>query len=79
MENNEKRIKEIIASILKVDINEIESDTAIGDLAEWDSIHHLQILMAIEKEFDIKFTPDVMVELEDVGDIVDATEVRIRK
>lgn len=73
------RIKEIIAEILSVSISEINDDTAIGDLIEWDSLHHLQIIAAIEKEFKIRFTPDVMMDLEDVCDIVNATEARVGK
>ena len=58
----EKRILNIIANVLDVDINEIELDTAIGDLPEWDSIHHLQIIAELEKEFGIKYTPEELAE-----------------
>lgn len=73
------KVKEIISRILGVSQEEITEDTAIGDLLEWDSLHHIQIISAIEKEFDFKFTPDVMMDLEDVSDIVAATEARIGK
>jgi len=75
----EKRIKEIIALILNVDVEEIDDETAIGDIDEWDSLRHIQIISAIEKEFGFRFTPDVMLDLEDVSDIVSATEVRVSK
>lgn len=77
MKDVEKRVKEIIASILKVDGSQIEEDTAIGDLPEWDSLSHIQIISAIEKEYGFHFTPDVMMDLEDVSDIVAAVEERI--
>ena len=76
MQKIEEKVKEIIASVLNVGIDEIEEDTAIGDIAEWDSLHHIQIISAIEKEFGFRFTPDVMMDLEDVSDIVNATEAR---
>ncbi|MBR1635120.1 MAG: acyl carrier protein [Lachnospiraceae bacterium] len=75
----ERKVKDIIASVLNVNITEIEDDTAIGDLPEWDSLHHIQIISAIEKAFDFRFTPDVMMDLEDVSDIVNATEARVGK
>lgn len=75
----ENKVKSIISSILGVDVSEIGDDTAIGDLPEWDSLNHIQIISAIEKEFDFRFTPDVMMDLEDVSDIVDATEARVVK
>ena len=77
--NIEVKVKEIIASILDVSVSDISDDTAIGDIAKWDSLHHIQIISAIEKEFDFRFTPDVMMDLEDVSDIVSATEARISK
>lgn len=79
MENVEAKVKEIIASILNVPVDQIEDDTAIGDIAEWDSLHHIQIMSAIEREFGFRFTPDVMMDLEDVSDIVNATEARAGK
>lgn len=79
MKDLECRVKEIIANILSVTVDEIEDDTAIGDIAEWDSLHHIQIISAIEKEFDLRFTPDVMMDLEDVSDIVNATKARVGK
>lgn len=74
-----EKVKEIIANILKVSVDEIEDDTAIGDIAEWDSLHHMQIIAEIENEFDFRFTLDVMMDLESVSDIVDATEARTSK
>ena len=35
-------------------------------------------ISAIESHFDIRFTPDVLMELEDVADIVKATEARVK-
>lgn len=69
----------IIAEILGVDKDEISADTAIGDLESWDSLHHIQIISNIERKYGFRFTPDVMMELEDVSDIVSATEARVGK
>lgn len=78
MKNIEERVMNIIAAILGVAVNEVSGDTAIGDLPTWDSLNHLQIIAKIEAEFGIKFTPDVMMDLEDVSDIVNATEERAK-
>ena len=66
-----EKVKEIIADVLKVDVSVIEDDTAIGD-----SLHHIRIISEIEKAFGFRFTPDVMMDLEDVEDIVAATTER---
>ena len=73
---SEERIRKIIAEILKVNENSIQEDTAIGDIPSWDSLNQLRILAAVESEFGIQFTPDVLMEMEDFSDIVHAVEER---
>ncbi|MCI8838425.1 MAG: acyl carrier protein [Hungatella sp.] len=69
----------IMAEILKVNEEQIGEDTAIGDIPTWDSLSHLSIISTIEKEFGIQFTPDVVMDLEDVSDFVNAIEDRVGK
>ncbi len=78
MSKIEEQVKNIIAEVLEVEAEDVQEDTAIGDLPSWDSLNHLKIIGRIEKEFDIRFTPDVMMDLEDVSDIVNATEARAK-
>lgn len=66
----DERIISIIAKVLNVSVDEVEMDTAIGDLPEWDSLHHMLIIAELEKIFDIKFSQDDLKELEDVSDLV---------
>lgn len=70
----EQKIIEIMARILGVEIDEVELDTAIGDLPGWDSLHHLQIIAEIQDEFDIKYSQEELVELEDVSDLIALTK-----
>lgn len=69
-----EEIVKIIASVLEVDVCDIEMDTAIGDLPEWDSIHHLQIIAELEKVYNIKFNASDLAELEDVSDLTSLVE-----
>ena len=73
MTTQEKVIK-IIAEAIEIDILKIDEDTAIGDFPNWDSMGQLIIITSLEKEFDIKFDPEDIMELEDVGDMIAAIE-----
>ena len=64
----------IIAKVIELDVNKINEETAIGDFPNWDSMGQLLIITSLEKEFDIKFDAEVVMELEDVGDMIDAVE-----
>lgn len=66
----ESRVKEIVAEICEVDVNEIKSDTTIGDYPQWDSVGHLSILSAVEEKFCVNFEANEIVEIENVRDIV---------
>ena len=73
----EQKIIGIIAKILEVELEEVELDTAIGDLPEWDSLHHLQIIAELEKEYGIKYVAEGLAELEDVSDLISLTKEMI--
>ena len=73
-----EEVKSIVAEVLKVNVCVLSEDTAIGDLPEWDSLHQLQIIAAIEQKYGFQFEPDVLMDLEDVSDIVNAVEKRTK-
>ena len=71
------RIKDLMAGILKVDVSMLGDDLEIGDIQEWDSMHHMMIITGIEKEFGIKFQREELVDLENVGDIIAIVEDKV--
>lgn len=73
----QSEIKKIMIRILEVPESEIQEDTAIGDVANWDSLNHLKIIAEIERVFQIQFTLDVLMDMEDFSDIVAAVEDRV--
>lgn len=66
----EEKIIEIIAKELGVSDGAVNVDTEIGGISEWDSVHNVQILGALETEFGIKFQPEQIMDWETVGDII---------
>ena len=70
----EQEIKSLIAKTLDVKIDIIDNELAIGDIPEWDSLAHLRIIMAIEKELGIRLEIEETIEIEDVEDIIDAVQ-----
>lgn len=66
----ENKIIELIARVLNVPVGDVTMETEIGELDEWDSLRNVQIIAQLEKEFEVKITPDMIMDLEDVSDIV---------
>ena len=59
----EEKLREIMAAVFEVNPSEIHEDTAPGDLAKWDSLHHLNLITALEEEFNVEFSEDEMLEM----------------
>lgn len=66
----EDKIIELIARVLNVPVGDVTPRTEIGELDEWDSLRNVQIIAQLEKEFEVKITPDMIMDLEDVSDII---------
>lgn len=53
-----------------------ESTTA-RDIAEWDSITHVLLVVAVEKRFGVKFTAEEIQNLQNVGQLATLVEKRL--
>jgi acyl carrier protein len=52
-----------MASVFKINADIIPENADPSILAEWDSIKHLSLIIALEEHFQIRFTDDDIVEL----------------
>ena len=73
----QQKIIEIIARVLEVDLDEVTLDTEIGELPEWDSMHHIHIISELENEFGCKLPEEELMDLEDVSDIVSLIKEKV--
>lgn len=51
-------VEQIIATILRTPASQINADSSMQNLEKWDSIQHLNIILAIEESFCIIFTAE---------------------
>jgi acyl carrier protein len=58
MSDIENKIKKIMSSLFSISTNEITNKTSFNSVKKWDSIKHLEFIIALEKEFQIKFDAD---------------------
>ena len=63
------RLTTIIREVFDDDSIIVTDATTSDDVEEWDSFGHLNLLVAIEGEFGIKFTVEEVISIQNVGDI----------
>jgi acyl carrier protein len=49
------RARAVLARVLKVDPRSIADNTSQMDLSDWDSVHHMNVVLGLENEFGIEF------------------------
>ena len=67
------KIAEVAADVLSVDVAEISDETTFDDL-DANSLERLQLVPAIEDEFDLEIDDETLLSLNSVADAVDAIE-----
>lgn len=60
---NETALKAVMAAMLGVDAASIDDDASMDTIANWDSLRHMNLVLALEDEFKVTI-PD-----EDAGNI----------
>lgn len=66
----EEKIKEILATVLEIDQSDVNNDTNPNTVSNWDSLRHMKLVFAIEDEFEVEFSDDQIIQLTDVGKIL---------
>ena len=49
-----------------------------ADVAEWDSLSHIRLIVAVERAWNIKFTVPEITALEDVGQFAELIQRKTR-
>jgi acyl carrier protein len=55
-------LSRVLADVFGVDPADIRPDSAPESIEDWDSVQHLNMIIALEQAFDVRFTPE---EIED--------------
>ncbi|MFO1325294.1 MAG: acyl carrier protein [Burkholderiales bacterium] len=68
---NEATLRQVMSAILQVDPGVLGEDSSMDTIKTWDSLRHMQLVLALEDEFGVTI-PD-----EDVANITSYTLVRL--
>jgi acyl carrier protein len=73
MESNEilAKVQEVFRDVLDNEDIVLTSETTADDVEDWNSLNHMQLVVAIEKMFKISFTLNEILGWGDVGSMVE--------
>jgi len=59
----EERVKQVMAMVFGVAAHEIGANAAPGTIEAWDSMRHMNLVIALEEEFGVRFGEDQIEQL----------------
>lgn len=62
-------LKTVILGVLKIDDWEIIETTTGADVPGWDSLSHINVILAVEEHFGVRFKGAEVLRLKNVGDL----------
>jgi len=71
MSSIEKRVKEIVAEQLGVDESQVTNEASFMDDLGADSLDTVELVMALEEEFDIEISDENAERIQTVQDAID--------
>jgi len=74
-----RRLERTVEEVLGLEELELHEATTAADVEGWDSVSTVEILVALEDEFGIRFRTGEMASLENVGQLVERIQRHLRE
>lgn len=72
MSETEKIVREELSDLLKIDAMDMSETDDLTKVAEWDSLCVLELLELIEERFGVLISPEKLVDMRTIKDVVSA-------
>jgi acyl carrier protein len=72
-----ERLYAIFREVFDDDTLLVGPETTANDVDGWDSLSHINLIVAIEAEFNIRFSQKELLTFKNVGDLLKSIEAKI--
>ena len=63
---------EVVAQVIGIEPGELNARSRPNNTAGWDSLRHIEVMLAIETAFDVRLSMAELTSLKDLGDVGEA-------
>lgn len=70
-----EQVRALLSEALQVPEDQITPDLTFGDIPQWDSMGHMEVLISLENHFGIEINPDTITDLVSLPTIYDYLQV----
>jgi len=70
-------LKKVILQELNLDDFDLKDETIAPEVPGWDSLNHVNIILAVENSFKVKFKSYEILRLKNVGDLQKLVDAKL--
>ncbi|MBU2494168.1 MAG: acyl carrier protein [Bacteroidetes bacterium] len=72
-------LKKVILKQLNLDDFNLNDATLASDVPGWDSLNHINVILAVEENFNVKFRSMELLRLKNIGDLQKLLDSKLSK
>lgn len=72
-----ERLTEVFKDVFDDDSLILSQELSAKDIVDWDSLMHVTLILAVEREFSIRLTSSEVTRLKNVGDFIELIEKKL--
>lgn len=72
-------LKQVILKQLNLDDFDLQDETIAPEVPGWDSLNHMNIILAVEEHFKVKFKSYELLRLKNVGELQKLVDSKLSK
>lgn len=65
-------VQEIVRDVIDEENITITEQSMANDVNGWDSLTNVEIIVSIERKFDIRFTSEEMIDWKNIGEMIES-------
>ncbi len=76
--DTKEKLQEVFRDVFDDDEIELSAQTTADDIDAWDSLTHVQLIVAVEKAFGLKFSTVEVMKLKNVGEFIALIDKKLK-
>jgi acyl carrier protein len=77
MDDLERSLNDVFREVFDQDDLQVSRSTTAADVAGWDSLKHIDLIVAVEDRFGVRFKTAEVARLDDVGALIDLLRAKL--
>jgi acyl carrier protein len=71
MSDIDQRVRQVAADVFGTSPEKITADSSPQTIDTWDSVQHLNLVLALEQEMNVRIDPEEIERMKTIGDVIE--------